>query len=110
MPHVLDSPEWGEMLTLLNDHVRPTASTTYTTKIIPQEAVFVREKMQDLLRKEFNLTLSFDGGSTRHPESFYTAHVTTPERKSFFLHGHTGSSDSHNAKRITDRLMKVTTT
>ena len=97
------------MLTLLNDHVRPTASTTYTTRIIPQEAVFVRGKMMNLLKTEDNLTLSFDGGSTRHPELFYTAHVTTQERKSFFVHGHTGSSDSHNTKWITDKLMKVTT-
>lgn len=38
---LLDSPEWEEMITLLNDHVHPTATTIYITKIIPQEAVFV---------------------------------------------------------------------
>jgi len=87
-----------KLLTLLNDHVLPTASTTYATKIIPQEAVFVREKMLEHLKKEENLTLSFDGGSTRHPESFYTAHVTTQARRSYFLDGHTGSGDSHNTR------------
>jgi hypothetical protein len=52
------------MINLLNDHVHPTAATTYTTKIIPQEAVFIRGKMLNLLQKEDNLTLSFDGGLT----------------------------------------------
>jgi cytochrome c-type biogenesis protein CcmH/NrfG len=44
--------------------IHPTASMMYTTRTIPQEAVFVWEKMLDMLKKEDNLTLSFDGGST----------------------------------------------
>lgn len=63
--------------------------------------------MLNLLQKEDNLTLSFDGGSTQHPELFYIAHVTMQEQTSFFLHGHTGSSDSHNTKWIMDKLIKV---
>lgn len=35
VPHNLDSLEWEEMINLLNNHIHPTASMTYTTKIIP---------------------------------------------------------------------------
>ena len=107
VPNIIDSVEWKELLSLLNDNVHATSSTTFADKIIPQEAAFVRDQMIDLLQTSSNLTLSFDGSSTRHPESFYTAHVTTPERISYFLDGHTGSSERHTTKWITDQLLKV---
>jgi len=107
VPSIIDSAEWKELLSLLNDNVRPTSTTTFADKIIPQEAAFVRNEMVKLLQTSSNLTLSFDGSLTRHPESFYTAHVTTPERSSYFLDGHTGSSECHTTKWITDQLLKV---
>jgi len=108
VPNIIDSAEWKELLSLLNDNVRPTSSSTFADKIIPQEAAFVRDQMVKILQMSNDLTLSFDGSSTRHPESFYTAHVTTPERISYFLDGHTGSSERHTTKWITDQLLKVT--
>ncbi|EKM79604.1 hypothetical protein AGABI1DRAFT_128748 [Agaricus bisporus var. burnettii JB137-S8] len=87
VPNVIDSPEWKDLFALLNNNIRPTSSSTFADKIIPQEAAFVRERMVKLLRDSNNLTLSFDGSSTRHPESFYTTHITTPERVAYFLDG-----------------------
>jgi transcription elongation factor Elf1 len=105
--NIIDSAEWKDLLSLLNGNVRPTSSTTFADKIIPQEAAFVQDQMIDLLQTSSNLTLSFDSSSTQHPKSFYTAHVTTPQRISYFLDGHMGSSERHTTKWITDQLLKV---
>jgi hypothetical protein len=42
----------------------------------PSEAIFVREKQIEILRGIDNLTLTFDGNTTRKPHSIYTVHAT----------------------------------
>ncbi|KAK7041309.1 ribonuclease H-like domain-containing protein [Favolaschia claudopus] len=107
VPNLLDSDEWKELMGLLNPNYHPTGATVFTQKLIPQEAVFVREKQIKLLRECDNLVLTFDGTSTRNPASIYTAHATTPDRRSFFLDGHTGSDERHTADWIVTKLLKT---
>lgn len=107
VPNVLDSPEWKELMNKLNGMYKPSSSDAFRDTFIPQEAVFVQTKQVELLKTEEDLTLTFDGTTIRSNESFYTAHATTPSRRSFFLDGHEGSGESHNRKWITDNLMKV---
>lgn len=78
VPNLLDSPEWKELMHKLNGLYSPTSSDTFGNKIIPQEAVYVRDKQIKLFKKETNLTLTFDGTTNRRKESFYTTHATTP--------------------------------
>lgn len=41
IPHIVDSPEWKELMGLLNGIYHPTPSDTFSDKHIPSEAVFV---------------------------------------------------------------------
>jgi hypothetical protein len=107
VPNVLDSPEWKELVTTLNGSYSPTSASTFQDKYIPQEAAHIRKRQLECLRKEQNITITFDGTTTRKPHSFYTAHATTSHRESFFLDGYEGSDERHNADWIKDRLFRV---
>ena len=107
VPHTIDSPEWKEFTGLLNPSYHPTSGDTFADKHIPREAVFVREKQIKLLSAEENLTLTFDGNTTRKPQSIYTVHATTPARVTYFLDGHQGSNERHTQEWVTNKLLKV---
>ena len=91
----------------LNGIYQPTSGDAFRDLHIPNEAAFVRNKQIELLKKEENLTLTFDGTTTRKQESFYTAHATTPARDTYFLDGHEGSGEHHNTELIVDKLLTV---
>lgn len=107
IPHIIDSPEWKELMGLLNGVYHPTPSDAFSDKHIPSEAVFVREKQIEILRKIDNLTLTFDGNTTRKPHSIYTVHATTPTRVTYFLGAHEGSSERHTQEWVTNKLRHV---
>ena len=107
VPNILDSPEWKDLTHKLNGIYKPTSSTTFRDDYIPKEAAFVRNRQIDLLKKEENLTLTFDGTTIRIQDSFYTAHATTPARNTYLLDGHQGTGEHHDAAWIMDKLLKV---
>jgi hypothetical protein len=107
VPHVIESPEWKELMGLLSDSYHPTSATTFADKHIPREAVYVREKQIKALRMINNLTLTFDGNTTRKPHSVYTVHATTPSRETYFLDAHEASDERHTTQWVTDKLLKV---
>ena len=107
IPHILDSPEWKELMNLLNGIYHPTPSDMFTDKHIPREAVYIREKQIAILREIDNLTLTFDGNTTRKPQSIYTVHATTPSRVTYFLDGHEDSSEHHTQEWVTNKLAQV---
>ncbi|GJE84361.1 hypothetical protein PsYK624_004370 [Phanerochaete sordida] len=63
--------------------------------------------MIDHLKGQYNLTITFDGNSTRGKQSVYTVHVTDPERRVFLLEGDEKSAISHTQERIYEVLKKV---
>ena len=107
VPNLVDSPEWKELMQKLNGIYKHTSDDTFCDGYIPKEAAFVRNSQINLLKKEENLTLTFDGTTIRRQESFYTAHATTPARETYFLNGHQGMGKHHNADWIMDKLLKV---
>jgi hypothetical protein len=107
VPNILDSPEWKELMGLLNGLYHPTSAGTFSDKHIPREAAYVCQKQIEILRATHNLTLTFDSNSTRKPHSIYTAHATTPLRESYLLDGHEGSDERHTAEWISGKLLKV---
>ncbi|KAG2079898.1 ribonuclease H-like domain-containing protein [Suillus cothurnatus] len=107
VPHVIESPEWKELMGLLSDSYHPTSATTFADKHIPREAVYVREKQIKALRMINNLTLTFDGNTTRKPHSVYTVHATTPSRETYFLDAHEASDERHTTQWVTDKLLKT---
>jgi len=107
VPNIIDSPEWKELMQKLNGIYKPTSGDVFRDQHIPKEAAFVRNRQIEVLKKEENLTLTFDGTTIRKQESFYTAHATTPARDTYFLDGHQGTGEHHNTEWVVDKLLKV---
>lgn len=86
-----------------------TASgSTIADSFITTEAAYVRSESIKKLSKLQNLTLSFDGGTTRSGESVYTVHVTDPlKREAYLIEGNEETGVSHTAEHIQDILNKV---
>jgi len=105
VPNILDSPEWKELMHILNPNYNPTSAEKFSNKIIPKEAAFVQREQLKVLQKSENITITFDGNSTRH-DSIYFVHATT-DHNSYFVEGHVGSDAHHMTKWITDRLLMV---
>ncbi|KAG8974060.1 hypothetical protein FRB94_004931 [Tulasnella sp. JGI-2019a] len=107
-PSVVDLDEWAELVTEANTAIHTACSTTFSDIYIPQEAARVLQLSIKNLKKHSNLTLSFDGGTTRRPQSVYTVHVTAPvSRKAYLMAGDEASGKSHTADHVRGVLMKV---
>ena len=107
VPHILDSPEWKELMAILNPRYHPTSADAFADNHIPREAVYVRQKQIAMLQQMNNLTLTFDGTSTRKPHSIHTVHAMTPCHQTYFLDAHEGSDERHTTQWVTDKLSKV---
>lgn len=106
-PTLVDSPEWKELMAKLNPRYHPSSSTTFVNNYIPKEAVAVRQSQLAELKKHNNLTLTFDGMSTREPQSLYTVHATTPSRETYFLDGYEDSTSRHTINWVKEKLFKT---
>ncbi|KAF8176825.1 ribonuclease H-like domain-containing protein [Mycena galopus ATCC 62051] len=54
-----------------------------------------------------NVTISYDGGTTKGHQSIYTVHVTTAERATHLIKGDKASGFSHTGEHIKKVLMEV---
>ncbi|KIN98369.1 hypothetical protein M404DRAFT_10556 [Pisolithus tinctorius Marx 270] len=106
-PTLVDSPEWKELMAKLSPRYHPSLSTTFVNNYIPKEAVAVRQSQLAELKKHNNLTLTFDGMSTREPQSLYTVHATTPSRETYFLDGYEDSTSRHTINWVKEKLFKT---
>ena len=104
----LDSPQWKKFVEAVSkSKYNPPSSSTLTEKLIPGQAALVRRYQIQFLQTCANLTLTFDGGSTRKPSSVYTIHVTTAERETFFMEGCDATEERHTAEYIEGLVIKV---
>ena len=107
-PTIVDSEEWKTLMHTLNPRYRLTPSTQFVEKFIPREAAHVRQLTAERLQKQDNLTLTFDGNSTRNADSVYLVHYTTPDdRKSYLVHGYKGSDERHTREWVKGIIVKV---
>jgi hypothetical protein len=107
VPHIIDSPEWKELVGLLNGTYHPTSADVFIDKHIPHEAVYVHEKQIEKLWAINNLTLTFNRNTTQKPQSIYTVHATTPSHESYLLDAHEESDEWHTTEWVKDKLLKV---
>ncbi|KAE9389124.1 hypothetical protein BT96DRAFT_1025171 [Gymnopus androsaceus JB14] len=107
VPEILGYPEWHELLKTLNAKIDVSTPDKFRSDYIPKEAVFVREKQIKLLSGIENLTCSFDGMDIRRKDTFYTLHAITPSRDAYLLTGLQGSSESHTAQWVQDKVSPV---
>jgi hypothetical protein len=107
VPNILDSDEWKEFMMTVNPKYRHTPSDKFEHEFIPNEAKLVEQKVLKILRGQKNITLTFDGNTTRKPQSVYTIHATTKERDTYFLKGIEGSDQHHTADWVSELLSAV---
>ncbi|KAJ3859091.1 ribonuclease H-like domain-containing protein [Lentinula novae-zelandiae] len=113
-PHILDSPRWKNLMEYCcrngpNCTYTPVSSSLMATSIIPNEASLVQKLTLEQLRNEWNLTVTFDGGSIRKPQSVYTTHITTEDRITYFWNGNEASDRSHDAEYVNKVIDKTVT-
>jgi hypothetical protein len=107
-PTVVDTDEWKSVISAIDASVTTYSSTSFVDTYIPGEAVRVTDEVIAKLSKIKNLTISYDGGTTKAVESIYTIHVTTPHtRQAYLIEGSEQSGVSHSGPHIADELFKV---
>jgi len=68
----------------------------------------VTDKVITKLSKFKNLTISYDGDTTKAVESIDTIHITTPHtRQAYLIEGNEQSGVSHSGPQIANELFKV---
>lgn len=107
VPAILDSKQWKTFMNDANPHYKSPSSTTVRENFIPAEAARIRQAQIEYLKTQRNLTMTFDGGTTRRPQSVYTVTVTTAKRETFLIDGHESSREHHTAKYLAEMIQKV---
>jgi hypothetical protein len=59
------------------------------------------------LKQHYNLSLGFDGGTTKGKQSIYTVHVTTADREVYLIKGDEASGFSHTGAHICKLILGV---
>ncbi|TCD66295.1 hypothetical protein EIP91_001586 [Steccherinum ochraceum] len=107
-PYALDLAEWKEAwYEASRGAYTPVSRNKFTDFQVPAEVAHVKNVQIEYLKHKINLTISFDGGSIRQLKGFYSIHVTTPERESYFIEGVDGRGVSHTGKWISEQLLRV---
>lgn len=99
-PSIIDLPAWKNMWLHAVPNYTPTSATRLVDYLLPRECSRVRTIQQSQLRKLDNLTLTFDGNSTRKQDSIYTIHIITPDRVAYLFEGNSQSNKSHDADHL----------
>lgn len=107
-PSIVKLKEWHNMIFIANSTIKTLSATTFSDSAIPKEAAYVVEKTYEHLKKGRNHTLTFDGATTRYPQSVYTVHVTAAKsREAYLIAGNEASTASHTGEHLRDVLVPV---
>jgi len=107
-PTILNTEEWKDLISMLDSSIHVYSSSSFAEMYIPAEAARVTEEAIQKLSKLKNLTISYDGGTTKAVESIYTIHVTTPKsREAYLIEGSEKSGVSHTGPQIATEILKV---
>ncbi|TEB22252.1 hypothetical protein FA13DRAFT_1799116 [Coprinellus micaceus] len=93
--NLVDRQEWKAIFTIATPTYSPASRSKLMDSQIQSEHSRVKELQYELLRKEKNISISYDGGSLKGGQSVYTIHATLPDGRVFFLHGENGQGVSH---------------
>jgi hypothetical protein len=105
--HIVSYQEWTDLLNLLCPSYHPPNRSKLEDDLIVSEANKVRRNILTELRNQWNLTISFDGGTSRGRDSYWTIHVSTEERKVHLLETVLATDVSHTAEWIEQQAMGV---
>ena len=105
--HIISYQEWTDLLNLLCPSYHPPNRSMLEDDLIVSEANKVRRNILTQLKNEWNLTISFDGGTSRGRDSYWTIHVSTEERKVHLIETVLATDVSHTAEWIEQQAMGV---
>ncbi|EUC56504.1 DUF659 family protein [Rhizoctonia solani AG-3 Rhs1AP] len=106
-PSAVDCLRWRDFVAALDGNVNTASGSTISDNFVTTEAAYIRKESVKLLSQSDNLTLSYDGGTTRGHESVYTVHATIPStRDAHLLDGNEASGVSHTAEHLCSVLNK----
>ncbi|EUC55183.1 transmembrane protein, putative, partial [Rhizoctonia solani AG-3 Rhs1AP] len=80
-PSILDTKHWRSLIDFLDPYLDRKSGSHMAHALIPAEAARVRQLSIKALQKHRNLTLTFDGATSRRNQSIYTIHATTPDTR-----------------------------
>ena len=100
-------PEWHNLLTTLWPTYKPADCTKLEDVQIVAEAAFVQKKVLDILRAKEDLTVSYDGGTSRGHEAFWMIHVSTSYHHVYFVGGQEATRESHTGLWIRNTVNMV---
>ncbi|KAJ7198848.1 hypothetical protein GGX14DRAFT_573290 [Mycena pura] len=106
VPNLIDSDDWRAFVKHLNPAYVATGSKKFTQVHIPREAALVKQRTTLALQNSRDLTYTTDGTGIRRGDQFYTSHACTPSRDVYFLGGHFGTKESHNAEWIKSGVLE----
>jgi hypothetical protein len=106
-PALVDNPFFRDLV----DHLEPgngiCVGSTFSNNYIPAEAAMATVRSIEELKKIYNLSAGYDGGTTASGQSIYTVTVTTPQRVPHLIKGDEASGFSHTGEHIKNVVMEV---
>ncbi|KAF8594791.1 hypothetical protein BDV93DRAFT_565082 [Ceratobasidium sp. AG-I] len=109
-PSAVDCFRWRELMDTLDSGVKTASGDTISGNFVTTEAAYIHQESIKVLSKHENLTLSYDGGTTKKHESVYTVHATVPStREACLVEGNGASGVSHTAEHVCGVIEHVLT-
>ncbi|KAJ6573317.1 ribonuclease H-like domain-containing protein, partial [Mycena sp. CBHHK59/15] len=106
-PALVGNPSFRALVNHLDPVNGIKVASTFSSSYIPAEAARVTLLAIEELKKQDNLSLGYDGGTTLGQQSIYTVHVTTPDREVYFIKGDEASGFSHTGVHIKNLILEV---
>jgi hypothetical protein len=105
-PLLLDSSAWQKPISTISQGKYMTPSREkMENEYLPTEALVVQGKQIEILSRQNNLTLSFDGGTSRGREAFWLFHVSSGAEV-YMVYGQEATDESHTGEWIKELAKK----
>lgn len=98
---------WADIWALADPKYRLPSRDRLDNKLIPSEQAAIADVQLKALRNEWNLTISFDGGTTTGREAFWTVNVSDMKRNVYLLEGREATGVSHTGVWIKNLVLEV---
>ncbi|KAF8892056.1 ribonuclease H-like domain-containing protein [Infundibulicybe gibba] len=105
--HLASRVEWKNVFYAADPSYTPASRDKLEYDQIVAEAEHVCEEQLMYLKTRDNLTISYDGGTSRGKEAYWTLHISTPEREVYLVEGREATSDSHTGVWIKNFAMQT---
>ena len=106
-PLRVDLPEWKTLWKHGNPDYIPASAAVLTDVHIPNEAAHISLLQLAYLQTWDNLTITFNGNSTKRHNLTYMFHVWTPDRCMFLFEADESSLESHTGVKLVNVLKGV---